>query len=123
MKKLLLFILMLFLFVECDVKNSNISQFKTGSFKTFLEDADVTSIAIRNDSIQIEIYNNVRDTFEIKWNSNFEYVLTKLHPKNELDRTPFHVKITGIKDDTYTFKANYKGSKFIQKGRAIKLKD
>lgn len=114
---------MLILLIGCDGNNSNISHFKTGSFKTFLEDADVTSIAIRNDSIQIEIYNNVRDTFDIKWNSNFEYVLTKLHPKNELDRTPFHVKITGIKGDTYTFKANYKGSKFIQKGRAIKLKD
>jgi len=123
MKKILWSILILILFVGCNGKNSNISQFKTGSFKTFLEDADVTSIAIRNDSIQIEIYNNVRDTFAIKWNSNFEYVLTKLNPKNELDRTPFHVKITGIKGDTYTFKANYKGSKFIQKGRAIKLKD
>ena len=77
----------------------------------------------RNDSIQIEIYNSVKDTFDIKWESNFEYILTKTRPKNELDSTPFHVKITGFENDSYTFKASYKGSKYIQKGKAIKLKD
>ncbi len=114
---------MLALLISCKRNNTNVNQFKTGNFKTFLEDADVTSLAVRNDSIQIEIYNNVKDTFAIKWKSNFEYVLTKLHPKNELDSTPFHVKITGFKDNSYTFKANYKGSNFKQKGKAIKLKD
>ncbi|MDX5584787.1 MAG: DNA topoisomerase IV [Aureibaculum sp.] len=123
MKKIFVFILVLNLFVSCKENNSNISELKTGTFKTFLEETDVTSLAIRNDSIQIETYNNIKDTFAIKWQSNFEYVLTKINPKNELDSTPFHVKITGIKDNSYTFKASYKGSNFKQKGEAIKLKD
>ncbi len=123
MRYLFIIISMLALLNSCKRNNTNVNQFKTGNFKTFLEDADVTSLAVRNDSIQIEIYNNVKDTFTIKWKSNFEYVLTKLHPKNELDSTPFHVKITGFKDNSYTFKANYKGSNFKQKGKAIKLKD
>lgn len=100
---------------------TDIKEFKTGTFKTFLEDSDITSTAFRNDSIQIETYNNVKDTFAIEWKSNFEYILTKQHPKNELDSTPFHVKITGFKDKTYSFKAFYKGSNFKQKGIAIKV--
>lgn len=121
--KIFVVIGLLFLFISCKEEKLNINQFKTGNFKTYLEDSDATSIAIRNDSIQIETYNGIKDTFAIKWKSNFEYVLTKLHPKNELDSTPFIVKITGFKNDSYTFKANYKGSNFKQKGKAIKLKD
>ncbi len=117
-----LIILLLSFLVSCKGDTTDINQFKSGTFKTFLEDSDVTSIAVRNDSIQIETYNNVKDTFAIKWKSNFEYVLTKLHPKNELDSTPFHVKITKFNGNSYSFKAYYKGSNFKQKGKATKLK-
>ena len=121
--KIFAFIGLLFLFISCKEEKLDINQFKTGKFKTFLDDSDATSMAVRNDSIQIETYNATKDTFAIVWNSNFEYELTKLHPKSELDSTPFIVKITGFKSDSYTFKANYKGSNFKQKGKAIKLKD
>ena len=87
-----------------------------------LDDSDEISIAVRNDSIQIETYNNVKDTFAIQWNSNFEYELHKINPKKGLDSVPFYVKITGVKDSTYTFKAHYKGSDFKQKGKVIKIK-
>ena len=122
--KLVFITISIFVFlISCQDNNTDVNKFKTGTFNTFLEDMDATSIAIRNDSIQIEIYNSVKDTFDIKWESNFEYILTKTRPKNELDSTPFHVKITGFENDSYTFKASYKGSKYIQKGKAIKLKD
>ena len=97
--------------------------FKTGMFKTVLEDKETSSIAYRNDSIQIETYENKKDTFNIQWIDNFEYVLTKKSPKTLLDSTPFHVKITAIKKDAYHFKAYYKGSNFKQKGKAFKLDD
>jgi len=122
--KLVFITISIFVFlISCQDNNTDVNKFKTGTFNTFLEDTDATSVAIRNDSIQIEIYNSVKDTFDIKWESNFEYILTKTRPKNELDSTPFHVKITGFENDSYTFKASYKGSKYIQKGKAIKLKD
>jgi len=103
--------------ISCKENTGDINQFKTGTFKTFLEDSDVSSIAKRNDTIQIETYNNHKNTFAIKWKSNFESILTKTHPKTALDSTPFHVKITGFKNKPYTFKASYKGSNFKQKGR------
>jgi len=115
-----LVVLLFLITISCKENTGDINQFKTGTFKTFLEDKNVTSVAIRNDSMQIEIYDNKKDSFAIEWKSNFEYILLKINPKTELDKTPFHVKITGFKNNSYTFKANYKGSKFKQKGRAVK---
>lgn len=95
--------------------------FKQGRFKTVLEDNETESFAFRNDSIQIEDFNGVKDTFNIRWIDQFEYVLTKRSPKTMLDSTPFHVKITSVKKDSYSFSAYYKGSNFKQKGSAFKL--
>ena len=122
MKSRLSLFLVLILF-SCKGTTSDVSQFRNGTFETTLDESDEISKAIRNDSLQIEIYNNVRDTFAIKWISNFEYELTKVNPKKGLDSVPFFVKITGVKGKTYTFKANYKGSNFKQQGKATKLDD
>jgi ATP-dependent Zn protease len=95
---------------------------KTGTFKTVLDGKNVSSIAIRNNRIQVETYNNKKDTFYINWKTDFEYELKQKNPKNSLDSIPFVVKITGIHGQNYTFKAHYKGNKYIQKGTATKLK-
>jgi len=110
------------LFASCnEAPKTAPNHFKTGKYKTILEDSDITSTAVRNDSIQIETYDNKKDTFSIRWINNFEYVLLKKNPKSKLDSTPFHVKITAVKRNSYNFKAFYKGSNFKQKGEAIKL--
>ncbi len=115
-------IIILFTTIAC-IKNTNIhvDDLKQGSFKTTLEDKETISYATRNDSIQVEDFNGIKDTFNIKWIDQFEYILVKTNPKTMLDSTPFHVKITGIKNSTYTFNAYYKGSNFKQKGTAVKL--
>ena len=116
-------IIFLISFTTSCVKNSNIhvDELKYGSFKTTLEDKETISFATRNDSLQIEDFNGIKDTFKISWIDQFEYTLVKKNPKTMLDSTPFHVKITGIKNNTYTFNAYYKGSNFKQKGTAVKL--
>jgi hypothetical protein len=122
MKNLLLIILFLAGFSSC--KNAtlkNLDYYKTGTFKTVLSDKDITSVATRNDSIQIETYEGKKDTFYIKWKSDFEYILTKKNPKTALDSTPFHVKITEFKGNSYSFKAFYQDSNFKQKGLATKI--
>lgn len=118
----LLFLFAIIILFSCQEKPKTIpNNFKTGTFKTTLDDSESTSTAYRNDSIQIESYNNKKDTFNIKWINSFEYILVKTNPKTLLDSTPFHVKITGIKKNSYTFRAFYKGSNFKQKGTATKL--
>lgn len=121
--RILLAIFTLVSILSCSKDQGDIKKFKTGTFKTILDDSEATSTARRNDSLQIEFYQGNIDTFAIKWNSNFEYVLTMVNPKTSLDSTPFHVKITGFKQNSYKFTAFYKGSNFKQKGKAIKLKD
>ena len=118
-----LIVILTFILIYSCAKQGDVNQFKIGTFKTHLDDSDATSVDFRNENIQFETYDNVKDTFAIKWNSNFEYELTKLKPKTQLDSTPFIVKITGIKDNSYSFTAHYKGSNFKQKGTAIKVLD
>jgi len=61
------------LFSSCkDVEKLNAESLKTGTFTTYLDDSDAVSTATRNDSIQIETYNTIKDTFHIEWKSNFE---------------------------------------------------
>lgn len=121
MRYLLIFLLASFS-ISCINKNKvHINDFKNGAFKTTLENEEIISYATRNDSIQIEDFNGSKDTFRIQWLDQFEYILVKKNPKTMLDSTPFHVKITGIKENTYTFSAYYKGSNFKQKGTAVKL--
>ena len=121
MKSFTYFFLILIL-ISCQGNNTSIQEFRTGTFETYLDDSDEISIAERNDSIQIETYNNVKDSFTINWKSNFEYELLKINPIKGLDSVPFYVKITGIKGNSYTFKAHYKGSDFKQRGKVIKIK-
>lgn len=109
--------------VSCNnTSNLTPKQLRIGTFETFLEENTVTSIAHRNDSIQVEVYNKKKDTFHIRWKSNFEYILRKKNPKTDLDKTDFVVKITGVHKNSYTFRAYYKGSNFKQTGKAIKIK-
>ena len=121
MNKYLIIVLSLLLFSCQEKPKIKPNNFKIGKYKTVLDDNSTTSHAERNNSIQIETYNNKKDTFTIQWVDNFEYILLKKNPKTLLDSTPFHVKITAIKKDSYNFKAYYKGSKFKQKGTAFKL--
>ena len=121
MRYLLIFLFVLFTLSCVKHTNIHVDELRNGSFKTTLDDKEIVSYAQRNDSLQIEDYEGVKDTFNIKWIDQFEYVLVKKHPKTLLDSTPFHVKITGIKNNTYTFNAYYKGSNFKQKGIAEKI--
>ena len=89
--------------------------------RTVIKDGDYQSLAERNDSIQIETFNQKKDTFHIKWKNNFEYILTKKNPKTDLDKKPFVVKITGVKQNSYTFSASFEGSSYKQNGEAEKL--
>ncbi|WKK64809.1 DNA topoisomerase IV [Lutimonas zeaxanthinifaciens] len=115
-------LLVLCFFISCNQgKRLRVDDLKSGRFKTVLEDEETESFATRNDSIQIEEYQKLKDTFYIEWIDQFEYVLIKTNPKTLLDSTPFHVKITSIKKDGYDFNAYYKGSNFKQKGRAYKI--
>lgn len=121
LKNCTLFFLFSFLAYACtQQKANNPFSFEKGSFVTYLENNKDSSFFYRVDNLQIETYKGKVDTFEIEWKNKFEFHLKKQKPKTKLDSTPFVVKITKIKDNSYEFQAHYKNSKFKQKGSTVK---
>ena len=79
--------------------------FKTGTF-TFQQLVGtelVSSTFVRNDSIAIETYKGVTDTFSVRWINNCEYIMRKLNPKNTYDQQAVHFKIFSTTENTYLF--------------------
>ena len=98
----LLFLLLLF---GCYNVERNCEDFKTGSF-TFQQMVGtelVSSTFVRNDSIAIETYKGVTDTFSVRWINNCEYIMRKLKPKNTYDQQAVHFKILSTTANTYFF--------------------
>lgn len=98
---------LLFLLLLCGCYNleRNCEDFKTGSF-TFQQMVGtelVESSFTRNDSIAIETYKGITDTFSVRWINNCEYIMRKLNPKNAYDQQAVHFKILSTTANTYFF--------------------
>ena len=86
----------------------------------------VSSSFVRNDSIAIETYKGITDTFSVRWINDCEYIMRKLNPKNTYDQQAVHFKILSTKANTYFFefqmvvkKQNQKN--IVRKGTVTKL--
>jgi len=121
MKKIiLLFALTL---VSCYNQERKCTDFKTGKFtsETTFDGKKLTSSFERNDSIQIENYNKVIDTFTIRWINDCEYILENVKPKNRAEKKAIHVKILNTKDLKYNFEYSFVGDAKKQFGSVTKL--
>lgn len=112
-----------FLFFSCYEQERNCKDFKTGKFESeiIIDGVKHTSTFERNDSIQIETYNGVIDTFNIRWINDCEYIMKNSNPKNMAERKAVSMKILTTKENTYTFEYNYVGDTNKQKGTVTKL--
>ena len=122
MKKLLLLPLLLLL-ISCYEKEHNCKDFKTGKFQFDYKVDGVmkTTIFERKDKIEIETFEGKTDTSSIRWVSDCEYILQKLHPKNSMERKAINMKILSTTKDSYTFEFGIVGSDQKQKGTVTKL--
>ena len=118
-----LFVLIPFLFTSCYEQERNCSNFKTGKFESeiIIDDVKHTSTFERNDSIQIETYKKVIDTFDIRWINDCEYIMKNSNPKNMAEKKSVSMKILTTKEDTYVFEYNYVGDTNKQKGTVRKI--
>ena len=98
--------LICFLFCcSCYNVERSCKDFKTGTF-TFQQLVGtelVSSTFVRNDSIAIETYKGVTDTFSVRWINNCEYIMRKLNPKNTYDQQAVHFKILSTTENTHLF--------------------
>uniref|UniRef100_UPI00404AB242 DNA topoisomerase IV n=1 Tax=Flavobacterium sp. TaxID=239 RepID=UPI00404AB242 len=122
LSKYLLIILPLII-TSCYNQERNCTDFKTGKFTSeiTLNEETITSTFERNDSIQIENFEGVVDTFTVRWINDCEYVIKNKKPKNMLEKKVVSIKILYTTDNSYTFEYNYVGDSNKQKGIATKL--
>ena len=111
------------LFTSCYNPERNCKDFRTGTFEfeAYLEGDLVKTTFIRNDSIEIEIYKDKRDTASIRWINDCEYILKSLKPKNLAQEKPIHMKIISTSNNSYTFEYKVVGKNAKQKGRVVKV--
>lgn len=108
---------------SCYEQERNCRDFKIGKFssETTVEGKKYTTTFERNDSMQIENFNNKIDTFSIRWINDCEYILENIKPKNREEKKAVHVKILNTKDLTYNFEYSFVGETKKQKGSVTKM--
>ena len=118
------YMLILISFYNCNLNQERLcNDFKNGSFKSVItiEGVEYISIFKRNDSIQVETFNNVIDSSYVRWINDCEVVFTTINPKNILQKKPVLVKILRTFKDSYDFEYSYVGETIKQKGSATIL--
>jgi hypothetical protein len=101
----LCYILILLFLVGCYDVERNCDEFKTGSFKfeQLVGTELVTSTFVRNDSMAIETYKGITDTFSVRWINDCEYIMRKRNPRTAYDEEAVHFKILSTTKNTYLF--------------------
>lgn len=112
-----------FLLTSCYNQERNCKDFKTGKFNSEIEidGKKLVSTFERNDSIQIETYDGITDSYDVRWTNDCEYVIKNSKPKNMAERKAIQVKIMTTSKKSYTFEYNFVGETLKQKGIAYKL--
>lgn len=109
----------------CYNQERNCSDFRTGSFE--FEAVSGTEIfkttIVRNDSMEIDFFQGKSDTSSIRWINDCEYVITKLHPKNQDEKKAILIKILTTSKDEYTFQFSEVGKTKSSKGLARRVKE
>ena len=124
MKKII-FILPLLSLLSCYNVERNCKDFKTGKFKFDykVDGINKTTVFERNDSIEIETFEGKTDTSSIRWVSDCEYILQKMHPKNMAEKNAINMKILTTSKNSYTCEFGIVGSDKKQRGTVEKISE
>ena len=122
MKKILT--LLPFILISCFQQERNVGDFRTGKFEFVQEINGKKQVTVfeRSDSLQIETFNNKTDSASVRWVSDSEFILQKLHPKTMKERKAISMKILSTNADGYTFEYSFVGEEKKQQGAVTKTK-
>lgn len=123
MKTLLLFFISI-LFLSCQNKlECHPEEFKTGKFE-FVQEVngkkEITTFE-RTDKLQIETYKGRTDTASVRWVSDYEFILKKLHPRNMAEQKAISMRFISTEGKTYTFEYSFVGESKKQIGTVTKI--
>lgn len=123
MKQLIIPILFL-AFTSCYESERHCADYKTGKFYSEVQINNVLykSTFERNNDLQVEFYDNKKDSSKLRWINDCEVVFKTINPKNMAERKDVHLKILTTTDSSYTFEYSYVGETKKQKGTAFRIK-
>ena len=123
MKNNLYLLFATFLLVSCYQQERNCKDFKTGKFKFEYEidGKKKTTVFERTEEFEIETFEGKTDTSSVRWVSDCEYILQKIHPKNMQEQKAVQMKILTTKENSYTFEFSIVGDSNKQKGTVTKI--
>lgn len=123
MKNILFAVFAATVLTSCYQQERNCKDFKTGKFRFDYEidGKKKTTYFERTENLEIETFEGKTDTASVRWVSDCEYILQKLHPKNMKEEKAVQMKILTTKDNTYTFEFSIVGDQNKQKGTVTKL--
>lgn len=116
-------LLCLLLLASCYTTEHNCKDFKTGKFKFEHEIDGVKKVTFfeRNDSIEVETFEEKTDTATVRWISDCEYVIQKKHPKTNQEKSAISMKILTTSKNSYTFEFGMVGIDSKQRGIVTKI--
>ena len=76
---------------------------------------------MRTQDLEIETFEGKSDTSRIRWVSDCEYIVTKLHPETMQERKAIAMKILTTSKNSYTFEFGIVGSDNKQRATAVKI--
>lgn len=113
-------------FVSClQQAELNCSDFKTGKFRFDYKINGVTKTTFfeRTEKLEIETFEGKTDTASVRWVSDCEYILQKLHPKNIQEKKAINMRILTTSKKSYTFEFGMVGNNKKEKGTVTKISD
>jgi hypothetical protein len=125
-----LFILLLAL-IGCETRERDCVNFRTGSFEfeEFVNGELKKTTFVRNDTLEVDFYDQKIDSFAVRWINDCEYIVRSLRPTSLADERAVHFKILSTQGNRYTFeyamviKKNKSAKRFVKKGTATKVSD
>jgi len=102
--------------------NRDCSHFKTGqfAFSTVVDGDTLETTFTRTETVEIDFFNGKRDTSNVRWINDCEYILKKRHPKNRQEEKSIHIKILTTTDSSYTFEFSAVGETKKLRGTVYK---
>ena len=115
--------LLLILLSSCSFPEKDCKKFKTGNFefKTEIDGKEYVSYFQRSDSTEIEVFNGVTDTSNVRWVSDCEFILKNINPKKS--KKSITMKILSTENDSYTFEYSIVGDDSNKKRGKVFLSD
>ena len=123
MFRLLPFLFIYMLLNACYQPERDCQAFKNGKFEftAVVDGEELTTIFERQGNREVDYFLGKKDTSEVRWINDCEYIVRQLNPRSMSEEKSIHMKILSTTKDSYTFEYSIVGDSRKSRGTAIKI--